>query len=605
MANKKTKRPARSKTKPPKQITLSPELQNVFLQGRTAHQQGRGDVAKDAYEHVLATAPKHAPSHFLLAILLMSASQFAQSEVHFLKALGLNPSDAGFNSGLANLYVSTKQYEKSVYYFGQALDINPGDLELMASLSGVQLKLKQYGKAKRMLAKVLEKHPDHKVALNNMATALFGLCDVAGSTEYYVKSIAAFPERFELRSNWLMGLNYLETQAPGEVFDAHASLRELLPTPDALPVQRKPKVRIGYLSGDFRKHSVAYFLLPLLTQHNRDEFEVYCYYNGVEKDAYTEKFKSLSDQWRDTASLANGALCQQVRADAVDILVELSGHSGGNRMLALAARMAPVQVSWLGYPHSTGVPAIDYRIVDEITDPPPSADAYANETLVRLSNAFLCYQGDASMSYQAEAPSVSNGYLTFGSFNNLLKVNDGVLSAWAEILKAVPDSRMIIKAKQLSEPAVLKRVNTFFEREGVALSRLQLSASIESSEHHLALYNSVDLALDTFPYNGTTTTFEALWMGVPTLCILGDRHAARVSASIMTHAGLEQFVCNNREAYCQRAIELAHEPEELERLRPQLRELLKNSALCDAKGFAASMEASYLSMLAESQNKKV
>lgn len=594
MAKKKLKRPSRKKTTQAKLVTLSPELEAVFMQGRTAHQQGQGLVAKAAYEHVLAGAPKHAQTHFLLAILLMGVRDFAQSEAHFLKAVALLPSEPDFTSGLANLYSNTKQYDKAAYYFTQALEAKPDDPDLMANLSGALLKIKQFSKAKRLLTKVLERDPNHKIALNNMATALYGL---PSSAEYYQRAMKAFPERFELRSNWLMGLNYLQNWGPKEVYEEHASLVDVLPSPEALPFQEKEKIRIGYLSGDFRQHSVAYFLLPLLAQHDRQQFEIYCYYSKVAQDSFTEKFKALSDGWREVEPLNDAELCQLVRGDSVDILVELSGHSGGHRMLALAARIAPIQVSWLGYPHSTGVPAIDYRIVDDITDPAPKADAYASETLMRLPESFLCYQGDEFVAYQSSPPYKENGYLTFGSFNNLLKVNEDVLGAWAEILRQVPNSRMIIKAKQLSEPDEIKRIKAYFEREGVALERLKLSANFTKTEHHLALYNSIDLALDTFPYNGTTTTFEALWMGVPTLCILGDRHAARVSASIMTRAGLEQFVCENREDYCQRAVALSREPEQLERLRPQLREQLKASTLCDAERFTRSMEAAYQSML--------
>jgi len=411
------------------------------------------------------------------------------------------------------------------------------------------------------------------------------------------------PKYLHCFSNILFNSNYITEYTPENLHQKHIQAAKSFP-----PVDRElkalwdgqRKIRIGYISADFNKHSVAYFLWPVVRHHNKDKFEIYCYYTGDVVDPVTHSFRQRSDRWLNCADINDQSLAELIRSHKLDILIDLSGHSQGNRLAVLSRRVAPVQINWLGYPHSTGIEAMDYRIVDETTDPVPFADNLSNEKLIRLKNSFLCYKGDAEVPYQKSPPHLGNGYITFGSFNNLAKVNDCVIESWAQILISVPSSRIIIKANQLTDKSNRSRIHAKFNELGVSTKRVELMTRVPDSIDHLSVYNRIDIALDTFPYNGTTTTCEALWMGVPTITFSGDRHASRVSASILKHAELDQFVADDLASYKNLAIALAENPEPLVALRPIMREQLNLSSLCNAEQFTANFETALSQLVTKS-----
>jgi predicted O-linked N-acetylglucosamine transferase (SPINDLY family) len=284
-----------------------------------------------------------------------------------------------------------------------------------------------------------------------------------------------------------------------------------------------------------------------------------------------------------------------VRQDGIDILVDLAGHSGANRLMLFARKPAPVQASWLGYPNTTGIAAIDFRITDAIADP-PSADALHSETLVRLADGFLCYQPPGDARSVAPLPAFAAGHVTFGSFNNLAKVTPEVVRRWATILGAVPGSRLMLKSHSFADAGTSDRYGGLFAASGIAAERLDLLPRILATEGHLASYHRIDIALDPFPYNGTTTSCEALWMGVPVVTLAGSRHAGRVGASLMSRLGLDALVAADEAAYVATAARLAGDLPALTALRDGLRERMRRSKLCDAAGFAREMEGAFLRM---------
>ena len=279
--------------------------------------------------------------------------------------------------------------------------------------------------------------------------------------------------------------------------------------------------------------------------------------------------------------------------DRIDVLVELTGHTGNNRLSALATRLAPVQMSWLGYPCTTGLGAVGYRITEATADPVGTADAHYTETLVRLPRTFLCYRPADEAPAPGPLPSLGGHPFTFGSFNNLPKVNDQVIAAWAEILHRVPGSRVLLKSHALACREAVDRVRRAFADHGVDGERVELVGWRRNPAEHLLLYRKIDLALDPFPYNGTTTTCEAMWMGVPVLTLAGSRHAARVGASLLKQVGLGDFVVSTREEYVTKAVALAGARDHLATIREALRERMAASPLCDATAFARDMEAAY------------
>ena len=303
-----------------------------------------------------------------------------------------------------------------------------------------------------------------------------------------------------------------------------------------------------------------------------------------------------ADHWLVTVGLSDDDLAERIRTDGIDILVDLAGHTAKNRLGVFARKPAPVQVTWLGYPNTTGLKAIDYRLVDAVTDPVGQADAWASESLVRLEGGFLCYAGSKDAPEPTMPPCLTTGTVTFGSFNNPAKLSEATLDTWARLLARLPQARLLLKGNPFADAATRALFLSRLSERGVAAERVELVAWLPSEATHLALYNRVDVALDPFPYNGTTTTCEALWMGVPVVTLRGDRHAGRVGASLLTQVGLTDWIAGSVEEYLQIAATLAGNPQHLNDLRRTLRPRLAASPLCDGRAFARKIEATYRTM---------
>jgi predicted O-linked N-acetylglucosamine transferase (SPINDLY family) len=353
------------------------------------------------------------------------------------------------------------------------------------------------------------------------------------------------------------------------------------------------RLRVGYVSGDFRRHAVGDFLMPLLQHHDRAQIELACYAEIARPDRQTAAFAELADRWHSTVGLTDDQVAALVRADAIDILVDLSGHTASHRLGVFARKPAPLQVSWLGYPSTTGLAAIDYRLTDAIADPAPDAEAQHRERLVRLPHGSWTYVPPRATPEVAPPPSTAGAAPTFGSFNNLAKVNARVIAAWVRILAAVPDSRLMLKSHQLADAPTRELVRSRFTAAGIAPERILVEPGISNWAGHMAAYGTLDVALDPFPYNGTTTTCEALWMGVPVIALRGDRHAGRVGASLLTRLGLDALIAGDIDDYVAKAVALIGDRERLTALRGAQRARFVASALGDPAGFARDVEAAY------------
>ena len=341
---------------------------------------------------------------------------------------------------------------------------------------------------------------------------------------------------------------------------------------------------------------MAFFVEPLLKGHDRQAVEVFCYAEVTRPDTVTAHLQGLADHWLVTVGLSDEELAERIRADGIDILVDLAGHTAKNRLRVFARKPAPVQVTWLGYPNTTGLEAIDYRLVDAVTDPVGEADAWASETLVRLEGGFLCYGGVKDAPEPTVPPCLKTGTVTFGSFNNPAKVSAATFDAWATLLSRLPQARLLLKGKPFADAATRALFLARLGERGVAAERVELVAWLPGAAAHLALYHRVDIALDPFPYNGTTTTCEALWMGVPVVTLRGDRHAGRVGASLLSQIGLTDLIANSVEEYVAIALALAGNPGHLHELRRSLRSRMAASSLCDGRAFARKMEAAFRTM---------
>ena len=400
-------------------------------------------------------------------------------------------------------------------------------------------------------------------------------------------------------------MNYDSRYDAGTVFKEHLEFANKIAEPlssillrhtnDHDPARR---LRIGYVSPDFRRHSVAYFIEPVLSSHNRERHEIFCYSDVLhhDHDDVTKRIQKYADQWRNIVGMSDEMVSEQIRSDKIDILIDLAGHTGGNRMLLFARKPAPVQVSWMGYPATTGLSTMDYKIVDSYTDPPGMTEQFYTENLIRMPESFLCYLPYEESPDIGPPPSLKEGRITFGSFNNFSKVSTEILGIWTRILRELPGSRLILKSQVFTVETARRRVMDIFERECVSAERIEFMTFEQSVKTHLDLYNRIDIALDTFPYHGTTTTCEALWMGVPVITLAGNAHVSRVGVSLLSNVGLPELIAKTSDEYISVAVNLAMGVERLRSLREKLRDMMKRSPICDAERFADNLEMCYRKM---------
>ena len=405
----------------------------------------------------------------------------------------------------------------------------------------------------------------------------------------------------------LMWLLYLDTLDDEKILALHTKLIPILYRSTCINDKaakrryvKRDKIRVGYVSGDFRRHPVSDFFIPVLEKHNKNEIEVYCYSSTKREDEVTAQIKKLVDHWRGIKDLDEPEIQQVVIDDEVDVLVDLSGITEDTKIGIFQCRLAPVQVSWLGYPFSTGIKNVDYKIVDVKTDPEGLTESFYSEKLYRLKNNFSVYSPPAAAKkaeFVAIPPSVHKGFVVFGSYNNLLKVTDDALHAWAKILSQVAKSKLFFKAAQFKYEEARDRVLSIFDRYGVEKSRIFLVAHFDKLEGHYASFNEVDINLDTFPYNGTTTTCEALYMGVPVIALKGRSHRSRVSYSLLESTGIEELAAQNHDEYVKLAVELAKDQNRLKKYRKNIRNNFINSSVMDAESYTKELEAAYKNML--------
>jgi predicted O-linked N-acetylglucosamine transferase (SPINDLY family) len=442
----------------------------------------------------------------------------------------------------------------------------------------------------------LQAYPQSLDACVGAAGVLVDLWSIDEAVAMYARALQIAPASSAIFSAWLFHRHYMTPVDAQQLSELHQRFGALMrkaiapsrdnftQTPDA-----ERRLRIGYLSPNFSRHSVGYFIEPVIRCHDRRLFDVFCYYTHPMADDATARMRELADGWRDVAGDDDSAVERMIREDRIDILVDLAGHSKGNRLGVFARRPAPVQMTWLGYPDTTGLATVDWRITDGTADPEPDAGGLHSETLLRLDNCFLCYQ--PPLDAPPVAVRASGAAVIFSSFNNIAKLNDATIRIWGQILAGVPGSRLALKASSLNYPDTVDRVLEGFERCDIDPARVDVHGWIAGRRQHLELYGGIDIALDTFPYNGTTTSCEALWMGVPVVTLAGDVHMSRVGATILRCAGLDELVAHDAADYVNIAVALARDEVRRHSLRTGLRSRLLASPLLDHAGFSRGLEA--------------
>lgn len=558
---------------------------------------GRNAEARSLLEGAVAKAPSHAGA---LALLGQSkvAENPAQAASLLQRAIELGNRSAEIYVSLGDALTELKNLFGARGAFEEALRLSPRSADASVGLAEICKALEQPERGLQVLKQALVANPDNEQIrglIFDALDAMWRMDEGSAFARNYVAKSAKFGSSLCRYAN-LMG-----DLAPQEVFAVHrdwgsrfADPLGATAEPHANRADPDRKLRVGYVSGDFRRHSVAAFLLPLLGSHDRRQIDV-CLYNNHKgkKDAVTEQLRGLSDLWRDIDSLDDADAAALIRADAIDILIDLSGHTGGHRLQMFAHRPAPMQMSYLGYIDTTGMLAMDYRITDAIVDPPGEADRFNLEKLIRIEGGYLCYQPLPVDIAPAPPPVLATGYITFGSSNNITKLTKEALALWAAILRRVPDSRLLLKDWRFTSAEVRLAFAEVFKAAGIDKDRLDLRPATKGDLEHLQTYNEIDIALDPFPYNGVTTTCEALWMGVPVVALAGQRSVSRHGLDILSRIGMTELVAADKAGYADIAVGLAADSAALATLRQGLRGKLLASPLCDGLRLAREMEAAY------------
>jgi len=570
--------------------------------GSVLQVQGKLADAVASFRRALALKPDYAEAHNNLGNVLRVQGKLADAVASFQQALVLRPDYAEAHNNLGNAFHAQGKLADALASFERTLALKPDFVEALYNMGNVLQLQEKLADAVECYERALALKPDHAEAHCNLGTALKEQVKLEEAVAAYRRAISIKPDYAEAFSNVLFCLNYDDKSTPDALYAAHREWDERYGRPAARPMEYSNarevgrRLRVGYVSGDFCRHSVAYFLEPLLRNHDHEAVEVFCYAEVAQPDAMTQSLRGFADHWLATVGMTDEALAQRITEDGVDILFDLAGHTGKNRLRVFARKPAPIQVTWLGYPNTTGLTSIDYRLVDAITDPEGICDAFASETLIRLDGGFLCYDPVADPPTPSPPPSLAAGVVTFGSFNNPAKISAVTLDVWAAVLVREPRARLLLKGLPFADAGTRASFLARLGGRGVAAERVELVARLPDMADHLALYNRVDIALDPFPYNGTTTTCEALWMGAPVVVQKGDRHAGRVGASLLSQIGLTDLIAYSAEEYVEIALRLANDPARLSKLRHSLRPRMAASSLGDGPAFARKIEAALRTM---------
>jgi predicted O-linked N-acetylglucosamine transferase (SPINDLY family) len=563
--------------------------------------ESRGDLAaaEQLYRRVLASDPMHADSHYFLGRLARTDRRREEAAERLLKAVELRPAEAVFLLELARALSDLGRFADAAEAYRDCLALLPDCTGMQSNFAAALIGLGRREEARVELERLRARDPGQAEVHFNLGGIYQEYGRTAEAILSYRRALELWPDHKAIWSNLLLEFNYSDDVGAAEIFAEHRrfgekfSRRIVAPVPDSVWPRR---LRIGYVSPDFRNHVVMKFFEPILVHSDRARCENICYANHPQKDAVTGRLRGLAAQWVDCEDWPDEQLADRIRADRIDILVDLAGHTDGNRLLTFAMKPAPIQASYLGYPNTTGLGAVDFRITDARADPPGDADRLSVERLVRLPETYFCYRPEPEAPAVGPLPALASGGVTFGCFNNFSKLSARFLDTAAQVLIEVRGSRLLLKGRPLSIPAVADGVRARFGRHGVDASRLELRGWEPSPDSHLAIYGAVDIALDSFPYNGATTTCEALWMGVPVVSIVGDRHAGRTGSSLLHAVGLGELVAADVAGYVETCKRLSGDLPRLASLREGLRERMRRSPLRDEAGFARKLEDCYVQL---------
>jgi protein O-GlcNAc transferase len=602
--------------------------------GTLLRDMGRTAEAIECYERAIGFNPAFAEAHYNLGTVLLGKGQLDDAQRHFERATELKPDfadpwinlgnlhkdggrlDAAIacydklielgvdaakaNNNIGAIHLDQRKIPEAIGRLSEALRLDPQLAEASNNLGNAVTDTGDVEQAQRLYRQALDIKPDYAEAMSNLAGNLKSQGRNAEAIEYYRAAVALVPHLVSAHNNLIMILGYTDVPHQAVVdqarlFDSEIAVPLLRHRRFGNAVDPGRRLRIGYVSGDFRSHAVNYFFEPLLMHHDASAVELFAYSTTLEEDAVTARLKPRFDHWRNIRHLSDDAAADLIEADGIDILIDMSGHMAANRLLVFARKPAPIQATWLGFTTTTGLSAIDYRITDPYTDPVGMTEHFNIEALWRLPATFCCYQPRTDIPAPIDhPPSDDNGFVTFGCFNNFAKISDRTLRRWAEILMGVPNSRLLLEIIGIDGPTFRSETLARLESLGLPLDRVILEPRKRANQY--VLYDRVDIALDPFPFNGGTTSLDALWMGVPVIALAGEYFTGRMGVSILNNIGLSELVAKDETDYVARATRLAADVSKRRSLRTSLRPTMAASPMMDFPRFARDIEAAYRAM---------
>ncbi len=581
---------------------IDPLLAEVHSEiGFLLYHQGRVDQAIVSLNTSTSIKPECAETFLCLGFCYWAKQNIAKAIEAFNQVLQLNSNCAkAYNAlGVILFKHTTNNHEEAIFCYQRAIEIEPNSSPYYNNLGITFSGLGRYTEAINCYQKSLTLDNTLPEAHSNLGNALLDQGRFQEAAMAFRMALQLKPDFLYNHSNLLRSLIYDPEISAQAVLSEHKNwtnqqANNIPAKHDGYPNLPDPKrrLKIGYFSPDLRRHSVAYFLEALLLNHDRREVEVICFAEVLKPDQKTEELRKITDDWHFTHGLSDQEFIQKVQENKIDIFVDLAGHTADHRLLVFAHKPAPIQITYLGYPATTGLSQIDYRLTDHWADP-PDQEVFHTEKLVRIESGFLCYLPPDHAPEVESPPVFANNFITFGSFNNLPKINERVVALWSRILLAVPHSRLLLKSHSLGDIGTQERYYGLFTQNGIAPDRLIFYGPLLDNVKHLELYNQVDIALDPFPYNGTTTTCEALWMGVPVITLAGQNHVSRVGVSLLSQLNLQDFIATSKSEYVDLAVKLAENPEQLLDFRSSIRFWMAASSLCDGEAFARQLEDVY------------
>jgi predicted O-linked N-acetylglucosamine transferase (SPINDLY family)/predicted SAM-dependent methyltransferase len=587
-------------------IAMSPNFaQAHYKLGVVLGLDGRSDEAEFEYRETRRLDRFHPEAANNLGVILRQRQKVQEAKACFLDALADRPDYFEATLSLASVSLGEGRIAEARYYYRRAVALGPENGLALQGLGETLRRSDRFEEALTLLKAATAAAPDNPQAWNSLGSCFLNLSEIEQALQQYRRAVDADPKSMMPRRNIALALNYIPTPK-AETYSAHVEVakaaRHLLATqvlPEGFPQSRDPerRLRVGFVSGDFCMHSVSYFMLGVMQALDHRNFEYHAYYTSQSGDLRTREFMQMFHHWHHVHGMPVGRIAQQIRNHRIDILIDLTGYTNQSITEAFVLRPAPVQVSWIGYPNTSGMSEMDYRLTDAWADPEGCDDEFYSERRIRLPSSFLAYTPYEKSPPVAPPPALKNGFITFGSFNQRTKMSADCVALWARVLHAVPGSHLLLKSMSgMGQESVRASLIAEFHAHGVDSSRLELLPSDPTTEAHLSRYGQMDIALDSIPYNGTTTTCEALWMGVPVIGLAGDRHASRVGVSILNNVGLPDLLAQDEDAFVEIATGLAADPMRLGSLREGMRARLQASPLLDNRAMARNLERTWRTM---------